>query len=96
MHLYGILLGLVAFIIMGVLHPVVVKAEYYFTKKIWIVFLILGIIFSVTSVLVENIFISYTFGFLAFSFFFSILEVIEQEKRVQKGIFPKNPNRKIN
>lgn len=30
----------------------------------------------------------------AFSFFWSILEVFEQEKRVLKGWFPENPKRK--
>ena len=94
MNFYGLLLGFIAFIIMGILHPIVIKTEYYFTKKFWVIFLIFGIISSVFSIIITNVFISYTFGFLAFSLFFSIIEIIEQEKRVKKGIFPKNPNRK--
>ena len=33
-------------------------------------------------------------GVIAFSSFWSILELFQQEKRVQRGWFPKNPKRK--
>ena len=35
----GILIGLTAFIVIGVLHPVVIKCEYYFSDRVWPVFL---------------------------------------------------------
>ncbi len=40
MHIDGLLIGLLAFLIIGVLHPVVIKGEYYFGIKIWPVFLV--------------------------------------------------------
>lgn len=91
----GIIIGFCAFLIIGLFHPLVKKSEYYFSKKIWPVFLILGIGFLVISILTRfSIFLSAITGIIGFSFLWSIHEVIEQEKRVEKGWFPKNPNRK--
>ncbi|WP_419485064.1 DUF4491 family protein, partial [Barnesiella intestinihominis] len=42
---------------------------------------------------IENVVISSLLGVFAFSSFWSIKEIFEQEKRVQKGWFPKNPKR---
>lgn len=44
MNYDGIIIGLTSFLIIGLFHPIVIKAEYYIGKKIWPVFLILGII----------------------------------------------------
>ena len=90
---YGLLLGVVAFLIIGLFHPLVIKAEYYFSKKIWLVFLLLGIGFSVSSIFFESDIVSLIFGVLGFSSFWSVLEVIEQHKRVVQGRAKKNPKR---
>lgn len=42
-HLSGLLIGICTFLIIGLFHPVVVKAEYYWGTKCWWIFLILGI-----------------------------------------------------
>ena len=39
----GLLIGIATFLIIGLFHPVVVKAEYYWGTKCWWIFLILGI-----------------------------------------------------
>ena len=90
----GIILGLVTFLIIGLFHPLVIKAEYYFGVKFWIVFLICGFIATTTSLLVANIILSATLGVFGFSCFWSIKEMFEQVKRVEEGRFPKNPKRK--
>lgn len=94
MNFQGIIIGIISFAIIGVFHPIVIKAEYYYGKKIWPVFLFAGIIMAGTSLLVENIIISVTLGVAGFASFWSIHELIEQEERVKKGWFPKNPRRK--
>ena len=66
MNYTGIIIGLGTFLIIGIFHPIVIKAEYYFGKV----------------------------GVVAFSCFWSILELYEQEKRVARGWFPRNPKRK--
>ena len=56
-HLSGLLIGICTFLIIGLFHPVVVKAEYYWGTKCWWLFLILGIAGVVAS-LVWTIFSS--------------------------------------
>ena len=82
-HLQGLVIGICTFLIIGMFHPIVVKAEYYWSTRCWWLFLFLGIAGVISSLL----------GVFAFSSFWSIKEIFEQEKRVQKGWFPKNPKR---
>lgn len=94
--LSGLFIGICTFLIIGFFHPVVVKAEYYWGTRCWWVFLLLGIVGVVASICVENILFSSLLGVFAFSSFWTIKEVFEQEERVKKGWFPKNPKRKYN
>lgn len=93
-HLAGLFIGICTFLIIGLFHPVVVKAEYYWGTKCWWTFLILGIAGVVASLSIENVIIASLLGVFAFSSFWTIKEVFEQEERVKKGWFPKNPKRK--
>ncbi|MCK5134640.1 MAG: DUF4491 family protein [Bacteroidales bacterium] len=90
----GIIIGAISFFIIGFFHPIVIKAEYYLGRKSWWIFLVLGICVSLASLLTENTMISIGLGVFAFSCFWSIKEVFEQEQRVLNGRFPKNPKRK--
>lgn len=94
MNYTGILFGLATFLIIGLFHPLVIKAEYYMGKKSWSLFLLLGVITLALSLWVKNEYASILLGVVSFSSFWSILEVFEQYKRVQKGWFPMNPKRK--
>jgi Domain of unknown function (DUF4491) len=93
MYYSGILLGLATFLIIGLFHPLVIKAEYYFGVKFWIVFLIGGLVTSIASLFIANITASAILGVFGFSCFWSIGEMFEQVKRVEQGRFPKNPKR---
>ena len=93
-HLAGLFIGICTFLIIGLFHPVVVKAEYYWGTKCWWIFLVLGIAGVVASLSIDNVILSSLLGVFAFSSFWTIKEVFEQEERVQKGWFPKNPKRK--
>lgn len=93
-HLAGLFIGICTFLIIGLFHPVVVKAEYYWGTRCWWIFLILGIAGVAASLSVDNVIWSSLLGVFAFSSFWTIKEVFEQEERVQKGWFPKNPKRK--
>ncbi|MBO7506803.1 MAG: DUF4491 family protein [Paludibacteraceae bacterium] len=85
----GLLVGLLTFLIIGLFHPLVIKGEYYFGVKCWWVFLLAGLVCVVLSVLAENQTVSSLLGVVAFSCFWSIKEVFDQRKRVEKGWFPK-------
>ena len=94
LHWEGILIGICTFLIIGLFHPVVVKAEYYWGTRCWWIFLLLGIAGLIGSVLVSQILLSTLLGVFSFSSFWTIKEVFEQEDRVKKGWFPMNPKRK--
>ena len=90
----GILIGVATFLVIGLFHPLVIKAEYYIGVKSWWLFLIAGVLAAAGSLLVANLLVSILLGVVAFSSFWSIGEVFEQKKRVEKGWFPANPKRK--
>ncbi|MBO7103241.1 MAG: DUF4491 family protein [Bacteroidaceae bacterium] len=93
-HLGGLMLGICTFLIIGIFHPIVIKAEYYYGTRSWWFFLVLGILGIIACLWISNLFWSSLLGVFAFSCFWSIHEIFQQEKRVRKGWFPKNPNRK--
>lgn len=93
-HLQSILLGLCTFLVIGVCHPLVIKGEYYMGTRCWWLFLVGGIVALTASLLVDSMFWSVLLCVAAFSCFWGIFEVFEQDKRVKKGWFPKNPKRK--
>ena len=90
----GIIIGVATFLVIGLFHPLVIKAEYYIGVKSWWLFLLLGIVAAIASLLVGNLTLSIILGVVAFSSFWSIGEVFEQKKRVEKGWFPANPKKK--
>lgn len=94
MNFTGIIVGLATFLVIGIFHPIVIKAEYYFGTKCWWVFLVAGIIFCALSIAIENLIASTILGVTAFSSFWSILELFQQRERVRKGWFPKGPGHK--
>lgn len=93
-HLTGLFIGLATFMVIGIFHPIVIKCEYYFGVKCWWWFLIAGIAGVAGSLLTANVTFSALLGVFGFSSFWSIGEIFEQRKRVERGWFPKNPNRK--
>ena len=44
MNIWGILIGLAAFLLIGIFHPIVIKCEYHFGAKIWPLFLVAGVL----------------------------------------------------
>lgn len=91
MNWNGIVIGIISFIIIGIFHPIVIKCEYYFTQKIWPVFLIAGVGLLVLSLFIDSVIISSAIGVTGFTCLWSIGELKEQRERVAKGWFPANP-----
>ena len=89
----GVIIGVGAFLIIGVLHPVVIKTEYYIGVKAWPLFLIGGLLFICLSLFTPRTILSSLLAVLGFSLLWSIHELFEQEQRVEKGWFPRNPNK---
>lgn len=94
MNINGVIVGLVTFAIIGFFHPLVIKAEYYLGRiSLW-VFLVSGLLSIALSLTVNNFTFSSVLGVLGFTCLWSIKEVIDQEKRVKEGRYPKHPKRK--
>lgn len=94
MNFCGLLVGLATFLIIGIFHPIVIKAEYYLGVKCWWLFVLAGLAFAALSVFVDGIILSTILGVVSFSSFWSILELFHQRRRVQKGWFPEGPGHK--
>lgn len=73
----------------GIGHIVVIKGEYHFGIKIWPVFLLIGILCLVLSILCKNSLTSGILGIVSITFLWGILEIFKQKQRVEKGWFPK-------
>ena len=93
MNFTGIIIGGALFLMIGIFHPIVIKAEYYYGTKCWPIFALVGLLTLIGSILISSTVWSVLLGSFAFSCFWSILELFEQKKRVERGWFPKNPNR---
>lgn len=94
MFFTGIIIAISTFLIIGMFHPIVIKTEYYTGTKYWWTFLLLGLMTLVAALFVENVIVSSILGVAGASFLWSIGELFEQKKRVEKGWFPMNPKRK--
>lgn len=93
-HLLGLAIGLCTFLIIGLFHPVVIKFHYRFGTGCWWWFLILGIICVALSLWIDSLFWAAIAGVTGFSSFWTIKEIFDQEKRVERGWFPANPRRR--
>jgi uncharacterized membrane protein YuzA (DUF378 family) len=91
MNFEGIIIGAAAFLLIGLFHPLVIKAEYHFGVKIWWAFVLLGFVFCGISLFAKNSIINIITAIAGFCCFWSILELFHQKKRVEKGWFPKKP-----
>ena len=92
-NLTGLAIGVATFIIIGLFHPLVIKGEYHFGVGCWWVFLVMGLMSIVGSVMVRDIFFSTLLAVWGASSLWSIGELFHQRKRVERGWFPANPKR---
>ena len=92
-HILGLVIGVCTFLVIGLFHPVVITCEYHFGTGCWWWFLLLGVVAVIASIITADIFWSTLLGVVGFSSFWTIKEIFEQEERVKKGWFPRNPRR---
>ena len=93
-HILGLVVGLATFLIIGIFHPLVIKGYYYFGLRCRPWFAAAGLAFVALSIVLDSLILSILCGVIAFSSFWSILEVTEQAERVRKGWFPAGPAQK--
>lgn len=93
MYFNGIIIAVATFGIIGLFHPIVIKAEYYWGVNCWPLFAIVGIALLALSLFISDVLLAAVIGVTGCSALWSILEIFEQRERVRKGWFPKNPKR---
>ena len=94
MYFTGITIAVMAFLTIGIWHPIVIKTEYYWGTRPWILYLLIGIVCCLAALFVENVYISSFLGVFGASSLWGIGELFSQRKRVLKGWFPMNPKRR--
>lgn len=94
LHFTGVIIATATFLIIGLFHPIVIKTEYHFGTKPWWIFLVVGTGSICLALYASNILLSSILGVLGASSLWSIGELFDQKRRVEKGWFPMNPKRK--
>ena len=94
MYFTGIIIAICTFLTIGIWHPIVIKTEYYWGTRPWVVYLAVGIVCVAGALFIEDTLLSAVVGVFGASALWGIGELFEQKKRVEKGWFPMNPKRK--
>ena len=89
MYFTGLIIGVATFLIIGLFHPLVIKGEYYFGTRIWWIFALMAVAAITASLMIEDVLWSTLLAVWGASSFWSIGELFEQKKRVEKGWFPR-------
>ena len=58
MYFTGIIIAVCTFLTIGIWHPIVIKTEYHWGTRPWIIYLIIGITCIVAALFIENTIIS--------------------------------------
>ncbi len=94
MYFTGIIIAICTFLTIGIWHPIVIKTEYYWGTRPWIIYLLIGVASLAGALFIENTIVSAIVGVFGASALWGIGELFQQKKRVEKGWFPKNPKRR--
>ena len=92
MNWEGLVVAGASLAVIAVYHPLVIKAEYYFSCKVWPAFALCGVL-GLTGSLFLNGAAAAVAAFWGATNLSCIVEVHAQARRVEKGWFPKNPRR---
>ena len=88
----GLIVGISSLIVIGAFHPLVIWCEYHFTQKVWPVFLFVGLGCLLAALFVRGL-SSILLALVGVACLWSIRELKEQSRRVERGWFPQNPKR---
>ncbi len=89
----GLYLGLFTFLAIGLGFVWVIKLEYYVGAHVAKVVGALGLAVTAASVFLSSFTISAVVGILGGTVIWGATELPDQEKRVEDGLFPKNPRK---
>lgn len=93
MNPFGILIGIVTFLIIGLGFPLVIRGERYFGYVVWPYMMGVGFLLVLASLFVQNDWGSVIIGVIGAAFVWGSTELKEQAIRAELGWFPYNPNK---
>jgi hypothetical protein len=93
-NLQGLAISVIVILSIGFGHMLVIKWEYYWGAKTWPGMPTIGLGLIIGSLFVDNRLLSGALGIVGAALLWGILELFKQKKRVEKGLFPRNPGRK--
>lgn len=88
MYFTGIIIAAMTFLTIGLWHPIVIKTEYYFGTRPWVIYLLVGISCCVAALFISNVYISSFFGVFGASALWGIGELFSQKKTRREGLVP--------
>jgi mannose/fructose/N-acetylgalactosamine-specific phosphotransferase system component IIC len=94
MNFYGLEIGGIMILAIGLGHVLVIKWEYYWGSKTWPGMLFIGVGFIVGSLFTGNALASAALGMFGATLLWGIHELFKQRKRVEQGLFPRKPFKK--
>ncbi len=93
MNPFGILIGIVTLLIIGLGFPLVIRGERYFGYVAWPYMMGIGFLLVLASLFIANDWLSVIVGVLGATFVWGSTELKEQAIRAELGWFPFNPNK---
>lgn len=93
MNYFGILIGLVTFLIIGLGFPLVIRGERYFGYLWWPYMMGFGLLLILASLFLQNDWLSVIVGVIGATFVWGSTELKEQAIRAELGWFPFNANK---
>ena len=93
MNFFGILIGIVTFLIIGLGFPLVIRGERYFGYWAWVYMMSIGFLIIVASLFIQNDRFAVIVGVIGATFVWGSTELKEQAVRAELGWFPFNANK---
>ncbi|MCW4013294.1 MAG: DUF4491 family protein [Candidatus Bathyarchaeota archaeon] len=87
MQYAGIILGVITFVMIGILHVAVVKIEQIWGAHLWPWFVVIGVLMGIGSLFVDDVLVSALLGINGFMFAWSGPELKKQKERVASGYY---------
>ena len=93
MNTFGLLIGIVTLIIIGLGFPLVIRGERYFGYLCWPFMLGIGILVVIASLFISNNWLCVILAVVGTTFVWGSTELKEQAVRAELGWFHFNPNK---
>ena len=93
MNFFGLLIGILTILIIGLGFPLVIRGERTFGYLVWPYMLGLGILIIAASLFIQNDWLCVIVAVIGATFVWGSTELKEQAVRTELGWFPFNPNK---